>query len=74
MTMSILRDGWHALVSRASMWDGVWSSARLARWSCSPTNRLEMEELFGGSAEKVSGRILSVLRTESTAAIVSSPT
>jgi hypothetical protein len=32
-----------------------------------------MEELFGWSAEKVSERILAVLRTDSTAAIVSNP-
>ena len=43
-------------------------------WHDAYLNRLEMEELFGGSAEKVSERILAVLRTESAAAIVSSST
>ena len=38
-----------------------------------PYDPQKIEELFGGSAEKVSERILAVLRTESDAAIVSSP-
>ena len=41
---------------------------RLA-WHDAYLNRLEMEELFRGSAEKVSERILAVLRTESAATI-----
>jgi glucosamine--fructose-6-phosphate aminotransferase (isomerizing) len=42
-------------------------------WHDAYLNRLEIEELFGGSAEKVSERILAVLRTDSAAAIVSNP-
>jgi glucosamine--fructose-6-phosphate aminotransferase (isomerizing) len=42
-------------------------------WHDDYLNRLEMEELFGWSAEKVSERILAVLRTDSAAAIVSNP-
>ena len=38
-----------------------------------PYDPQKMEELFGLSAEKVSERILAVLRTESAAAIVSYP-
>jgi glucosamine--fructose-6-phosphate aminotransferase (isomerizing) len=41
-------------------------------WHDAYLNRLEMEELFGLSAEKVSERILAGLRTES-AAIASNP-
>ena len=45
---------------------------RLA-WRDDYLTRLEMDELFGWSAEKVSERILAVLRTESAAAMVSYP-
>ena len=39
-----------------------------------PYEPQKIEELFGGSAEKVSERILAGLRTESAAAIASNPT
>ena len=73
MTMSILRR-WMARLGITGLYVGrsvpQCPSGSLVVFPYEPQ---KMEELFGGSAEKVSERILAGLRTEAAAAIVPNP-